>query len=249
MIRCVVVEDEINSAERLLLLLRNFHSNQIQVLKWIKTADEAVDLLKSQALDLVFFDVEIGQATAFDVLGQLDDINFKIIFTTAHQEYAIKAIKHSALDYLLKPIDAEELRLAVDKAMEIGNKTSPNDQIKSLLSYLEAYKSPSRIGLPTLFGTEYVEVSDIIRCQADVNYTHVFLKDSRKFTLAKTLKEFETLLALQGFFRTHNSHLVNLREVRLYNKGKGGFLVLKDGSEVEVASRRKEELLRALAEI
>lgn len=248
MIRCAIVEDEINSAERLLHLLESYHSDQIQVLKWLKTADEAAQYLKIQPLDLVFFDVEIGQSTAFEVLSRLNEINFKIIFTTAHQEYAIKAIKHSALDYLLKPIDAEELSIAVNKALEIGNKTNPTDQIQSMLAFLQTHKSPSRIGLATLYGTEYVEVNDIIRCQADVNYTHVFLKDSRKFTLAKTLKEFETLLAQQGFFRTHNSHLVNLREVRLYHKGKGGFLVLKDGSEIEVASRRKEELLRALAE-
>lgn len=248
MIRCAIVEDETNSAERLLFLLGKYHSGQIQVLKWLKTAGEAVDYLNYQKVDLVFFDVEIGHTTAFEVLNQLKEVNFKIIFTTAHQEYAIKAIKHSALDYLLKPIDAEELGLAVNKVLGLGSKLSSNDQIQSLLSFLETHKTPTRIGLPTLFGTEYVEVNDIIRCQADVNYTHVFLKDSRKFTLSKTLKEFETMLSQQGFFRTHNSHLVNLREVRLYNKGKGGFLVLKDGSEVEVASRRKEELLRALAE-
>lgn len=248
MIRCAIVEDETNSAERLHFLLEKYHSGQIQVLKWLKTAGEAVGYLNNLKLDLVFFDVEIGQTTAFEVLNQLKEVNFKIIFTTAHQEYAIKAIKHSALDYLLKPIDAEELGLAVNKVLGLGSKLSSNDQIQSLLSFLETHKTPTRIGLPTLFGTEYVEVNDIIRCQADVNYTHVFLKDSRKFTLSKTLKEFETMLSQQGFFRTHNSHLVNLREVRLYNKGKGGFLVLKDGSEVEVASRRKEELLRALAE-
>lgn len=248
MIRCAIVEDETNSAERLLFLLEKYHSGQIQVLKWLKTAGEAVDYLNNQKFDLVFFDVEIGQTTAFEVLNQLKEVNFKIIFTTAHQEYAIKAIKHSALDYLLKPIDADELGLAVNKVLGLESKLSSNDQIQSLLSFLETHKTPTRIGLPTLFGTEYVEVNDIIRCQADVNYTHVFLKDSRKFTLSKTLKEFETMLSQQGFFRTHNSHLVNLREVRLYNKGKGGFLVLKDGSEVEVASRRKEELLRALAE-
>ncbi len=248
MIRCAIVEDEPSSAERLLLLLERNHAGQVQVLKWLKTAEETLDFLNAQQPDLVFFDVEIGQTTAFELLGQLKGINFKIIFTTAHQEYAIQAIKRAALDYLLKPIDAEELALAVGKALEMGGKTSPNNPVQTLLAFLEAHRSPTRIGLPTLFGTEYVEVHDIVRCQADVNYTHVFLKDARKITLAKTLKEFETLLSHQGFFRIHNSHLVNLREVRMYNKGKGGFLILKDGSEVEVATRRKEELLRALGE-
>lgn len=246
MMRSVLIEDEPSSAERLQLLLQKNHSDEIQILKWLKNAEEAADYLKSNLVDLVFFDVEIGQISAFELLGNLGPVNFKIIFTTAHQEYAIQAIRHSALDYLLKPIDREELKQAVEKAVRIEEKSGPNDQIQTLLHYLKIQKSPARIGLPTVFGTEYVDVDEIIRCKADVNYTHVFLKDSRKITLAKTLKEIEGLLVQHGFFRAHNSHLVNLKEVRFYNKGKGGFLVLKDGSEVEVASRRKEELLRVL---
>lgn len=247
MINCAIVEDEPSSAERLTRLLEKNHSSEIQIRKWLKTAGEATDFLKSQPVDLVFFDVEIGQVSAFEILEKLGSVGFKIIFTTAHQGYALKAIKHSALDYLLKPIDAEELKEAVDKVLRIEGKDRSNTQIQVLVDFLKTQKSPSRIALPTLLGTEYVSVDEIIRCKADVNYTHVFLKNSRKITLAKTLKDIEGLLVQHGFFRTHNSHLVNLSEVRFYNKGKGGFLILKDGSEVEVASRRKEELLRALA--
>ncbi len=247
MINCAIVEDEPSSAERLTLLLERNHSSEIQIQKWLENADEATNFLKSQSVDLVFFDVEIGQVSAFEILEKLDSVGFKIIFTTAHREYALKAIKHSALDYLLKPIDADELKEAVDKVLKIEGKENSNAQIQSLVDFLKTQKSPSRIALPTLLGTEYVAVDEIIRCKADVNYTHVFLKNSRKITLAKTLKDIERSLVQHGFFRTHNSHLVNLSEVRFYNKGKGGFLILKDGSEVEVASRRKEELLRALA--
>jgi len=247
MINCAIVEDEPSSGERLTLLLERNHSSEIQIQKWLKTAGEATDFLKYQSVDLVFFDVEIGQVSAFEILEKLGSVQFKIIFTTAHQEYALKAIKHSALDYLLKPIDAGELKKAVDKVLKIEGKENSNTQIQALVDFLKTQKSPSRIALPTLLGTEYVPVDEIIRCKADVNYTHVFLKNSRKITLAKTLKDIEGSLVQHGFFRAHNSHLVNLSEVRFYNKGKGGFLVLKDGSEVEVASRRKEELLRALA--
>ncbi|PZV79631.1 LytTR family two component transcriptional regulator [Algoriphagus aquaeductus] len=249
MIRSVIIEDEKNSAERLRLLLERDHFAEVEVLAWLKTMDEAVTFLTGHEVDLVFLDVEIQDRTAFELLEKLPKIDFKIIFTTAHQEYALKAIKVSALDYLLKPIDAEELAEALGK---VGKK-SVQDEKKAILSLLQDWnplrKLPEKLALPSVNGIEYVPISELIRCQADVNYTHFFLKDGRKITVAKTLKEFENQLRDHDFFRVHNSHLINLREVRFYHKGKGGTLQLQDGSEIEVASRRKEELMEALGKI
>jgi two-component system, LytTR family, response regulator len=246
MMQCVIVEDEPQSAERLLILLEKNHSRQITVEKWLKTPEEALEYLSKNSPDLVFFDVELRDQTAFVLMGQLPKIDFKVIFTTAHQEYALKAIKVSALDYQLKPIDPSELAESIEKVEKSRGGSDTVKQILDLITDLKKEKLPPKIGLPTLFGQEYVTPEEIIRCEADVNYTHIFLKGGRKLTVAKTLKEYESLLAGHGFFRVHNSHLVNLREVKFYNKGKGGFLILKDGSEVEVASRLKEALLRAL---
>ncbi|MBA4298552.1 two component transcriptional regulator, LytTR family [Algoriphagus alkaliphilus] len=246
MMNCVIVEDEPQSAERLMILLGKYHFHHIHVEKWLKTPEETLEYLGKNSPDLVFFDVEIRDQTAFELMSQLPKIEFKVIFTTAHEGYALKAIKVSALDYLLKPIDQTELAEAIEKVEKSREKSDSVKQILDLIADLKKEKLPSKIGLPTLFGQEYVTPEEIIRCEADVNYTHIFLKGGRKLTVAKTLKEYESLLADQGFFRVHNSHLVNLREVKFYNKGKGGFLILKDGSEVEVASRRKEALLRAL---
>lgn len=249
MIRSVIIEDEKNSAERLRLLLERDHFAEVEVLAWLKSMDEAITFLTGYEVDLVFLDVEIQDRTAFDLLEKLPKIDFKIIFTTAHQEYALKAIKVSALDYLLKPVDAEELKEALGK---VGKK-SVQDEKKAILSLLKDWspnpKLPEKLALPSVNGIEFVLISEIIRCQADVNYTHFFLKDGRKITVAKTLKEFENQLRDHDFFRVHNSHLINLREVRFYHKGKGGTLQLQDGSEIEVASRRKEDLMEALGKI
>ncbi len=249
MIRSVIIEDEKNSAERLRLLLERDYFAEVEVLAWLKSMDEAVTFLIAHEVDLVFLDVEIQDRTAFELLEKLPKIDFKIIFTTAHQEYALRAIKVSALDYLLKPVDAEELAEALGK---VGKKSVQNER-KAILSLLQDWnprrKLPEKLALPSVNGIEYVPISELIRCQADVNYTHFFLKDGRKITVAKTLKEFENQLRDHDFFRVHNSHLINLREVRFYHKGKGGTLQLQDGSEIEVASRRKEELMEALGKI
>ncbi|GAB3217981.1 response regulator transcription factor [Algoriphagus aestuariicola] len=245
MIQSVIIEDEPTSAERLRLLLEKYHRDEIRVLRWIQTGEAAEEFLAHNPVDLVFFDVEIGKMTAFEILAKLSKPAFSIIFTTAHEEYALQAIKHSALDYLLKPVDADELDLAISKVKNPGRQV-PSEQLRQLLDYVNSARRHHRIPIPMQAGIEYLEIAEIIRCQADVNYTHLFLKGGRKITVAKTLKDFEEMLAGSGFFRIHNSHLVNLGEVRMYHRGKGGYLILRDGSEIEVASRRKEELIKAL---
>ena len=245
MIKALLIEDEKGSAERLHYFLEADYQDSIQLLAWKDSVPRALEFLRKEKVDLVFLDVELGTQTGFDLLSQLGQIDFQIIFTTAHQEYALQAIKHAAMDYLLKPIDREELKLAVEKVRKEKGKSV--DALEKLLKQFHFQeKLGHKIALPSLVGIEYVPVHEILRCQADINYTHIFLKNGRKITVSKTLKEFEIQLLPHGFFRVHNSHLINLAEVKFYQKGKGGSLILSDGSEVEVASRRKEELMQIL---
>lgn len=249
MIRAVIVEDEQQAYERLKLLLGRDHSDQVRLVAYAKTSGEAIAVLNSTEVDLVFLDVELGEGNAFEMLRQLDQIDFKIIFTTAHERFALQAIKFSALDYLLKPIAADELAAALSTYIARGNDREFSEKMENFFQNHAEHPAKKKLGLPTLSGIEFVPISDILRCQADVNYTHFFLRDGRKILVSKTLKEFETLLMGFQFFRIHNSHLINLQEVKSYQRGKGGFVMLHDGSELEVAHRRKEGLMEALKRI
>ncbi|WP_439489688.1 LytR/AlgR family response regulator transcription factor [Algoriphagus sp.] len=247
-IKCLIVEDEKHCAERLELLLKRQHKDTIELVETAKDLRSAENMLGSEQIDLVFMDIEVGNENSIDLLRKLPKINFDIIFTTAHQEYAIHAIKMSALDYLLKPIDSDELADTLLRLLNRKNEKTENSRIGLLLQQLDLSlnKSNWRITIPTAEGFEVLRTEEILRCQADVNYTHIHLVNRKKITVAKTLKEFEGLLKPYGFFRTHNSHLVNLNQVIGYHKGKGGYLILRDKSEVEVSQRRKEELLKTL---
>jgi two-component system LytT family response regulator len=193
-------------------------------------------------------DICIRDGTSFDILSQLSSVEFKIIFTTAFNEYALRAIKFSALDYLLKPVDADELSTAIQKFIDAR---FDNDQNKQQLHLLHDHLASSEngkgmIAIPTLDGFTIIQIQDIIRCEAQSNYTDVFLKNNIKFTTCRTLKEYEELFVPHNFFRIHNSHLINLNHLQKYVKGKGGHVILSDGKELEVSVRRKEEFLKRL---
>lgn len=241
----VIIEDEADAMERLSLLIEKRHGHSLIQIGAARTFDSARELLEQEKPDLVFLDIQLGAATAFELLKVLPVHDFHIIFTTAHQEYALHAIKLSALDYLLKPIHTQELDLAIQKHLQSRTQVQNLQKLEVLLGHFEKEKS-KKITVPTLNGYEFIEISDIIRCQSDGNYTHIYLKSNHKLTVARTLKEFEQLLVPHNFFRIHNSHLVNLEEVVRFNKGKGGIIELKDRTELEVSVRRKEELLKAL---
>lgn len=240
--RCLIIEDEPHSKERLQLLLEKYHSEIITIDGWAKSYDEAAELLKASSVDLVFFDIQIQGYNAFDILAELKEVNFDIIFTTAHEAYALKAFRINAIDYLLKPIDRKELEQALKR--HFNRKQEP--QIPTSQKWKTEITQNKRIEIPTTKGLEFVPIQDIIRCEADGNYTKIYLRDKSKILVAKTLKEFERVLEKHHFLRPHQSHLVNMEDVKSYHKGKGGFLILSDQTEIEVASRRKEEVLRIL---
>lgn len=209
--------------------------------------DEGREAILKHKPDLVFLDVQIHDKTGFDLLLSLPGIDFEVIFTTAHDKYAVNAFKFSALDFLLKPVDADDLALALRKLSSRQSQKEINEKFDVLFHNLRSVKQKDqRICVPMINGLVFFNVSDIIRCKSDVNYTHIYLKDGQKMMVSKTLKEFDDMLAEFNFFRVHNSHLINLNYIRQYNKGKGGYVTMTDGSEIEVSTRRKEDFMRAL---
>jgi len=248
MIKVLIVDDEQHCIDRLSKLLHPSHDNLLEIAGTALTVEEGVEKILSLKPDLIFLDVQIDDKTGFDLLRALTEINFAIIFTTAFEKFAIQAIKFSAIDYLLKPIDDADLNAAIVKFMNERSQKLTAQKIELLLQNTQSKKDvPKKIIVPTVSGFEFLEISDITRCQSEINYTTIYLKDKHKLVIAKTLKEFEELLSSHPFFRIHNSHLINLNCIKSYNKGKGGSVILTDGTEIEVSFRRKDEFLKRLA--
>ncbi|MEP7319074.1 MAG: LytTR family DNA-binding domain-containing protein [Panacibacter sp.] len=250
MIRTIIVDDEQHCIDRLSGLLAQHCSSTIHLMDVFKTVEDGLNAIKKLQPDLVFLDVQIHDKTGFDLLKQLDEINFEVIFTTAHEKYAVQAFKFSAIDFLLKPVDADDLKQSVSKLTEKISKEESSKKMEVLFHNLKNMQGVSkRICVPVMTGLVFLQVNDIIRCESDINYTTIFLKDKQKLLVAKTLKEFEEMLTDYQFFRVHNSHLINLSYVKSYNKGKGGSVSMTDNSEIEVSTRRKDEFLKKLTEM
>ena len=247
MIKAIIVDDERHCINRLENILTAYHGNDIEQAGSFETVDEGLEAIKKLKPQLVFLDVEIRDKTGFDLLKQIPAIDFEVIFTTAYDKYAVQAFKFSAIDYLLKPVDAEELQQALNKLKVKFSRSETSQKLDALFHNLKNIKGSSKkICVPVLTGLIFVNVEDIVRCESNVNYTTLFMKDKQKILVAKTLKEFEELLGDYNFFRVHNSHLINLDYIKSYNKGKGGSVSMTDGSEIEVSTRRKEEFLKKL---
>lgn len=246
MIKALIVDDEEKSRITLKNLLAMYCPN-VEVIELCDSVNSALKVIDRQMPDLIFLDVEMPFHNGFTLLEKIKDPGFDVIFTTAYDHYAIKAIKYSALDYLLKPIDSDELKAAVDKAENNISKSiqsAPNFEL--LLSNLKVKGSNAKIAIPTFDGMQMITVSEIIKCTADESYTHITLINGTKLTISRILKEYEELLSDLNFFRVHNSCLINLAHVTKYIKGDGGYVVMIDGESVEVSRRKKNELLSKL---
>lgn len=246
MIKSILIDDEPNARATLRQEL-DLHCPEIKIVGEAASVQEAVQLFKSQPdLQLLFLDIQLTDGSGFDILEQVDYQQFKTIFTTAYSDYALKAIKFSPLDYLLKPIDAEELRAAVDKALQT-QQASFNQQMSLFIQlYRSATALPERIALATADGIHLFPVKSIVRLTSEGNYSTVFFENGKKLMLAKTLKELEENLARYRFERIHKSHLVNLDHVQSYVNRFGGEVVMSDGTELPVAQRKKAYLLQVL---
>ncbi|UOE47907.1 LytTR family DNA-binding domain-containing protein [Mucilaginibacter sp. SMC90] len=248
MISAVIIDDEPHCIDRLRYLADHYCAGDLFIAGTADRVDSGFELLKELKPQLVFLDIQIHQQTGFDLLKKYTNIPFQVVFTTAFEQYAIRAFKFSAVDYLLKPIDPDEFQLTVKKLGERIDREHHLDKVELLFQNIKrtGLHDP-KITVPTVSGLELIRVQDIIRCQSDVNYTTIFMKDKKSLMVAKTLKQFEGLLSSYGFFRIHNSHLVNLAYIKSYHKGKGGYVQLEDKTELEVSSRRKDDFLVRLS--
>jgi two-component system LytT family response regulator len=243
MIKAILIDDEKHCRETLSIQLERY-CPQLQLLAQCASAAEGLGAIAKYKPEVVFLDVEMPGMNGFEMLQQLSPLAFEVIFTTGYDAYAIKAIRFSALDYLLKPIDKEELRKAVAK---LHQKTDHKltEQLDILLEKLgNKQASLQKIALPTGDGFELVPLENILHCASDSNYTHIVFKNGKKLLVSRTLKEIEELLEGHPFLRVHHSHLVNLNEITRYIRGEGGYVVMSDNTSIAVSRSRKDALLK-----
>jgi two-component system LytT family response regulator len=244
MIRTIIIDDEIKARETIQNMITTY-CDDIKVIGTAGSVAEGHKLLSRTDADLVFLDIKMGDGTGFDLLRKLKEVNFFLIFITAFEEFAIRAIKFSALDYILKPLDPDELINAVDKARNAIARENVSIRLEALYDNLDALSNKSKkIVLKTTGSVHIVSIVDIIRCESEKNYTHFFTADGEQITVSKTLKEFSEMLIEHGFYRVHQSHLVNLMHVKRYDKAEGGSLVMDDDSVVPVSYRKKDDLMK-----
>ena len=245
MIKAIIVDDELASIDLLKWLIEQYCPD-ISSLKTARSVKEALPLIKSFEPDIVFLDIQMPHESGFDLLTTIDKWNFEVVFTTAYNEFAIQAIRFSALDYLLKPVDEKELQKAIErfKAKRIF---APAGQLlfrNFIQNISQNNKEKFKLALADTSEVKYVELDDIIRLQAESNYTHVYLKNNKVFVSAKTLKEYDEILEGHHFLRVHKSHLVNAAHISSYDKS--GELILTDGARIEVSRRKKEYVQNTL---
>jgi two-component system, LytTR family, response regulator len=240
MIKAVIVDDEQNCVEMLEWLLKTY-CPVVSVAAMCTSGEEGIKAIQKHKPDVVFLDIEMPKMNGFDMLEAIGDITFEVVFTTAYNKFAIKAFRYSALNYLLKPIDPDDLQLTVKRIEE--KKSFPGKQQLELLlqNMREANPKVNRVALSTGDGLIFVNTNEIMYCQAESNYTNVVLTNNLKILVAKTLKDIDETLSGKDFFRIHNSFLININEIRKFVRGEGGYIVMNDGTQITIARSKREE--------
>lgn len=240
-----IIDDEIHCIESLIMSLKKMDSSVEVVLK-ASRVDDALEVLKKVEIDLLFLDVEMPRLNGFELLDQLQDINFEVVFTTAYSQYALKAFKYQALDYLMKPIDEGDLKKLLQK---LDNKkpqinTSPENEISQFINLLKKDKIISaKIAVPVSEGLEFIRVEDIVYAQSQNNYSHLFLADGEKLLFSKTLKDVENTLKNYYFIRIHQSYLINPNYMKKYLKNDGGSVLMDNGATLPISQSNKEKIV------
>lgn len=243
MLRAIIVEDEYRSRQTLAGMLKLFCKN-VEIVGEAENVKEGINLIQNEKPDVVFLDIQMPDGSGFKLLEEIEKINFDVIFTTAYDQFAIQAIKFSALDYLLKPIFQDDLVKAVKKAEESKEKLYKQEQIDILLGNLKkSSDEPHKIILSTAERINVVSVDDILRCESDNYYTFFYFTNGKRLLISKTLKENEELLKNHHFIRPHKSHLVNTKYIKGFLKHDGGFIIMSDGTNVPVSRRKKESII------
>jgi two-component system LytT family response regulator len=239
-IEAIIVDDEKSGREGLKILLQK-HFPKILVIETCETLDQAIDAIKTKNPRLVFLDIEINDRYGFELFNYFDQIDFKVIFVSAFDKYAIKAIRCNALDYLLKPVNADDLKIAISRLEESG--WAPTNNL--LINNLKA-NNLDKIAVPTREGYSFIDTAEIVRCEADINYSVIHLKTGLKIVSSKSLGEYELLLDTANFMRIHKSHIINLQHIKSYIKADGGVIIMVDGAHIPVARRQRDEFLNKL---
>ncbi|HVF81633.1 MAG TPA: LytTR family DNA-binding domain-containing protein [Flavisolibacter sp.] len=242
MVRCILIDDENNSLEVMEWLLKKY-CPQVKIEAACRAAADGIEAIKKFAPDVVFLDIEMPHMNGFDMLEQFDKLTFDVVFCTAYDQFAIKAFKYSALNYLLKPIDPDDLVETVRRVEE--KKAAPQkEQIELLLQNLKQPAAPAlnRIALTTSDGLLFADAADILYCEALSNYTSVVLK-TQKVLVSKTLKEIDEVLSGGPFYRIHHSYLINLNQVQKYVRGEGGYVMMPDGKSVSISRAKRQEFV------
>lgn len=244
--RTILIDDEQSARNSLKAELRDY-CPEIVIVGEADGVQKGIAAIRELKPELVFLDVEMGDGTGFDLLEQLAPVSFQVIFTTAHDTHAVKAFKYSAVDYLLKPVDADELVAAVKKLDKLADQQLLQTSLKALLENArQSTKELRKVVINSSEGHYVLNIGEIIRFEAERNYTKVILESEKPLLVAKTLKHFEDLLQSQKFERIHQSHLINVQHIRKYIPRDGGYVVLSNGDNVPVAQRKKTELLALL---
>ena len=248
MIRAIIVDDEQNNIDNLKKLLEKY-CPEVTVVSVAISAIDGKKIITEQKPDLIFLDIQMPGKNGFELLQSLNSYSFEIIFVTAFDQYGIQAVKFAAIDYLLKPIHIEELKLAVEKAAEKIYSKKQNLQLENLLHLLQhnQQKEDHRIALPSAKEIRLVKTKDIVRYEASNNYTYFFLADNEKIIVSKPIYEYEELLNSYGFIRCHQSHLINKKFIRSIIKEDGGYLLMEDSSHIPISRQKKEEVKNILS--
>jgi len=244
MIRAILIDDEQECLNALEFDIRN-HCPEVDIVQICQGGKNGIKAIHKHKPDMVFLDIDMPMISGFDLLEMVGDIDFSVVFTTAYDKYALKAFRISATDYLLKPIDKDELKLAINKVKEKQALKSPNDQVSFLLGQLKALDNDNvkKIALPTFDGTEFINLKDIIYCQSDGAYSYVHFVDGSKLYISKTLRYLEEALCDYHFFRSHKSYIVNTDHLKKFVKSEGGYLILSNDKQIKVSRSKKEEIV------
>lgn len=250
MITAVIIDDDSNLRIGLKGLLQ-LYAPEIKILGEADSVTSGIETIETLNPQVIFLDIQLNQGTGFDILEQILEkrgkINAHIVFITAHEQYAIKAFRFSALDFLLKPVDPTELQKVLQKIKNVLHKQETDAHINLLLENIRRQSDNfKRIALSNSEGVHLFEINEIIRCESKDNYTMFYLKNNKPMLVSKTLKEYEELLSAQGFVRIHQSHLINMNYLKSYIKKDGGYIVMADNSHLPIAQRKKEQLQEIL---
>lgn len=241
-----IIIDDIEITHSIITKIINTYFENIEIIDTAYNVAKGVDIINKHNPDIVFLDINLPDGTGFDILKKINNTNFKLIFVTAHQEYALNAIKFSALDFLLKPLDEDEIITAINNAISKIKDDENQLKIETFINNFENQDKNQKIVLKTQDNIYIAKVNDIIRCEADGNYTKIYINQSSNILISKTLKEYEELLKNYNFIRVHKSHLININYIEHFEKRDSGTIYMIDGSKIGVSHRKKEVLLNAL---